>query len=315
MPPPPPPTTTTCCYAPPVRAPQVMDPYAFWEKQKNAAGVTNPGYSYNSLFGKMIVTVTDAGAWEFGGQAARGTASVHRSSLLLALHPCSPSCGLLLPPPLPPPPPPPLAPDKTRELLAVNDPSKMLMVLHPSGKTILGANNLAFLHGCEHKALRKSFLSLFTRKALSTYAELQVGCGGGGGRGGGGAGSPGWRRRRRPFRQACSGRSCKRGGQRCAPPPADRPAALLLLLLPSLACPTGRHHPHPPGAVAGEGPRLPGDSRRRAVRAPPLLPLPPPPPPLPLLLPSRRCLRCRSLCALCPTDACTPSSRLTTTAT
>ncbi|PSC76027.1 cytochrome P450 [Micractinium conductrix] len=103
----------------------VMDPYAFWEKQKNAAGVTNPGYSYNSLFGKMIVTVTDA--------------------------------------------------DKTRELLAVNDPSKMLMVLHPSGKTILGANNLAFLHGCEHKALRKSFLSLFTRKALSTYAELQDG--------------------------------------------------------------------------------------------------------------------------------------------
>ncbi len=59
--------------------------------------------------------------------------------------------------------------------MAVNDPQRMLMVLHPSAKTILGANNLAFLHGPEHKAMRKSFVSLFTRKALSTYTELQVG--------------------------------------------------------------------------------------------------------------------------------------------
>jgi hypothetical protein len=40
----------------------VMDPYSFWERQKDAANVTNPGYSYNSLAGKMILTVTDAGA-------------------------------------------------------------------------------------------------------------------------------------------------------------------------------------------------------------------------------------------------------------
>ncbi|PRW58849.1 cytochrome P450 [Chlorella sorokiniana] len=103
----------------------VMDPYRFWERQKDAANITNPGYSYNSLFGKMIMTVTDA--------------------------------------------------DKCRELMAVNDPQRMLMVLHPSAKTILGANNLAFLHGPEHKAMRKSFVSLFTRKALSTYTELQDG--------------------------------------------------------------------------------------------------------------------------------------------
>jgi hypothetical protein len=103
----------------------VMDPYSFWERQKDAANVTNPGYSYNSLAGKMILTVTDA--------------------------------------------------DKCRELMAVNDPERMLMVLHPSAKTILGANNLAFLHGPEHKAIRKSFLSLFTRKALSTYIQLQDG--------------------------------------------------------------------------------------------------------------------------------------------
>lgn len=103
----------------------VMDPYSFWERQKDAANVTSPGYSYNSLFGKMILTVTDA--------------------------------------------------DKCRELMAVNDPTRMLMVLHPSAKTILGANNLAFLHGPEHKAIRKSFVSLFTRKALSTYTQLQDG--------------------------------------------------------------------------------------------------------------------------------------------
>lgn len=63
--------------------------------------------------------------------------------------------------------------EKSRELMTVNDPSKMLMVLHPSAKNILGKNNMAFEHGPDHKALRKSFLSLFTRKALSVYIELQ----------------------------------------------------------------------------------------------------------------------------------------------
>ena len=47
--------------------------------------------------------------------------------------------------------------------------------VHPSGKNILGEGNLAFMHGPPHKAIRKSFLSLFTRKALSTYVELQDG--------------------------------------------------------------------------------------------------------------------------------------------
>lgn len=49
------------------------------------------------------------------------------------------------------------------------------MQVHPSGKNILGEGNLAFMHGPPHKAIRKSFLSLFTRKALSTYVELQDG--------------------------------------------------------------------------------------------------------------------------------------------
>jgi cytochrome P450 family 710 subfamily A protein len=40
---------------------------------------------------------------------------------------------------------------------------------------ILGTRNIAFMHGPEHKALRKSFLALFTRKALSTYIQQQDG--------------------------------------------------------------------------------------------------------------------------------------------
>ena len=40
---------------------------------------------------------------------------------------------------------------------------------------VAGPNNLAFMHGPPHKAIRKSFLALFTRKALWTYVELQDG--------------------------------------------------------------------------------------------------------------------------------------------
>ncbi|KAL4523844.1 hypothetical protein Ndes2526B_g08076 [Nannochloris sp. 'desiccata'] len=101
----------------------VKDPYAFWEQQRQWAW--SGGVSFNSLFGKYILFVTD--------------------------------------------------PEKCRELMVANDPEKLLMVLHPSAKNILGKNNMAFAHGPEHKALRKSFLSLFTRKALSIYIQLQDG--------------------------------------------------------------------------------------------------------------------------------------------
>lgn len=38
---------------------------------------------------------------------------------------------------------------------------------------ILGKTNIAFMSGPEHKALRKSFLALFTRKALGLYVLKQ----------------------------------------------------------------------------------------------------------------------------------------------
>ena len=63
----------------------------------------------------------------------------------------------------------------SRRVFSFNDPETLLMAVHPSGKNILGESNLAFMHGPPHKAIRKSFLSLFTRKALATYVELQDG--------------------------------------------------------------------------------------------------------------------------------------------
>ena len=86
--------------------------------------------------------------------------------------------------------------------MSVNDPSRMLMVLSVAAKTILGANNLAFMHGPEHKAIRKSFVSLFTRRALSTYTQLQVGLPGGGA--GGRSCSAGARERRHTSSQSVS---------------------------------------------------------------------------------------------------------------
>ena len=38
---------------------------------------------------------------------------------------------------------------------------------------MFGDHNIAFKYGDEHKALRKSFLHLFTRKALGIYLHIQ----------------------------------------------------------------------------------------------------------------------------------------------
>lgn len=100
----------------------VLDPYRFWEEQRM---YSFPGFSWNSIFGKFMVFVTDA--------------------------------------------------ELSRQVLSVNGKDSLLMALHPSAKNILGEQNLAFMHGPEHKAIRKSFLSLFTRKALGTYVEIQDG--------------------------------------------------------------------------------------------------------------------------------------------
>lgn len=60
-----------------------------------------------------------------------------------------------------------------RHVFNHNSADTLLMQLHPSAKNILGERNIAFLHGPEHKALRKSFIALFTRKALGVYVYKQ----------------------------------------------------------------------------------------------------------------------------------------------
>ena len=42
----------------------------------------------------------------------------------------------------------------SRHVFSYNDPDTLLMAVHPSGKNILGSNNLAFMHGPPHKAIR-----------------------------------------------------------------------------------------------------------------------------------------------------------------
>lgn len=54
-----------------------------------------------------------------------------------------------------------------------NGEDSLLLELHPNAKMILGSRNIAFMHGPDHTALRKSFLPLFTRRALSTYVRKQ----------------------------------------------------------------------------------------------------------------------------------------------
>eukprot|EP01012_Entosiphon_sulcatum_P012544 TRINITY_DN1787_c0_g1_i1.p1 TRINITY_DN1787_c0_g1~~TRINITY_DN1787_c0_g1_i1.p1 ORF type:complete len:509 (+),score=61.40 TRINITY_DN1787_c0_g1_i1:22-1527(+) len=67
-------------------------------------------------------------------------------------------------------------PQISHNVLAKNGPEGFDLWLHPNGKAILGANNIAFLHGAKHKELRASFLGLFTSKALGIYLKIQERC-------------------------------------------------------------------------------------------------------------------------------------------
>ena len=140
----------------------VRDPFGFWEKQRvlNAYGV-----SKFSLLGKLVLFSTDTDvsrrilthngpdALEMArARSTIGSLLAVSLSAGLALPPCGPGCRGL---------------PSLRRICP-------LQAVHPSGKWILGPNNLAFMHGPEHKALRKSFLSLFTPKALSIYVAIQA---------------------------------------------------------------------------------------------------------------------------------------------
>lgn len=59
------------------------------------------------------------------------------------------------------------------KVFSTNSKDSLLLELHPNARMILGGKNIAFAHGPDHKNLRKSFLPLFTRRALSTYVIKQ----------------------------------------------------------------------------------------------------------------------------------------------
>ena len=64
-------------------------------------------------------------------------------------------------------------PDICQKIFATNSDTTLTLALHPNGQIILGANNIGFQTGPKHKALRASFISLFTIKALSIYLPKQ----------------------------------------------------------------------------------------------------------------------------------------------
>lgn len=64
-------------------------------------------------------------------------------------------------------------PQATHEILNLSNGEHFQMALHPNAHIILGSSNIAFMHGPKHKALRASFLPLFTRRSLSMYLDIQ----------------------------------------------------------------------------------------------------------------------------------------------
>ncbi|KAK7195395.1 cytochrome p450-like protein [Novymonas esmeraldas] len=63
--------------------------------------------------------------------------------------------------------------DLCHKIFSTNGEDSLTLQLHPNGKVILGDNNIAFQSGPGHKALRSSFMNLFTTKALSLYLPIQ----------------------------------------------------------------------------------------------------------------------------------------------
>lgn len=64
--------------------------------------------------------------------------------------------------------------DLCHRIFTHNSPETLTLELHPNGRVILGDNNIAFQSGPNHKALRSSFMNLFSVKALSLYLPIQT---------------------------------------------------------------------------------------------------------------------------------------------
>lgn len=147
------------------------------------------------------------------------------------------------------------------------DPEVMLMTLHPSAKNILGPNNLAFMHGPEHKNIRS---------ATSTGQLLVCGlCFGWKGR-------RGWGRRCAALTRAPD-RNWSLVGRAPACPFRHPGRELHARVSRPRACFVGRPSVRPPHSSADAGPHTP--LPLSFPHSPLSLPSPfsPPPPPLPSL--------------------------------
>lgn len=134
--------------------------YALWEQVKfrlysraKNGNVPGPGYATPFLGGIVPMVMDPVGFWE--KQANLSFPGFSWNSLVGKFTIFVTDASLV------------------RHVFNHNGKDSLLMALHPSGVAILGDKNIAFLHGPEHKALRKSFLSLFTRRALGVYVAKQ----------------------------------------------------------------------------------------------------------------------------------------------
>lgn len=62
---------------------------------------------------------------------------------------------------------------QTSRKIFENSSDDLPLWLHPNAVTLLGRDNMAFINGPSHKALRARLLPLFTPKALGLYLQIQ----------------------------------------------------------------------------------------------------------------------------------------------
>lgn len=60
------------------------------------------------------------------------------------------------------------------QVMSNNSPDSFFMEIHPNAKRIFSSGNIALMWGEPHKRLRKSFLTLFSHKAMAIYLARQV---------------------------------------------------------------------------------------------------------------------------------------------
>ena len=61
----------------------------------------------------------------------------------------------------------------SRRMFALNSHDDFVAALHPNCARIVGENNLVFRTGEDHKAMRRSFMTLFTKSTISKYIVIQ----------------------------------------------------------------------------------------------------------------------------------------------